>query len=48
MPEPNAANRITALAGFQVSSDGRYINIVCVSESGGSLKTFHGTMGLRT
>jgi hypothetical protein len=48
LPEADAANRITALAGFQLSSEGSYINITCISESGGSLKTFKGTVGLRT
>ncbi len=47
-PEADASNIITALTGFQLYSDGGYISITCISESGGSLKAFKGTVGLRT
>jgi hypothetical protein len=47
-PSVDAANKITALSGFDISSDGNYINITCVSESGGRTKSAEGTVGLRT
>lgn len=47
-PEIDASNSITALYGFKISLGGGYIDIVCASKSGGGIKTFEGTVGLRT
>lgn len=47
-PEIAASNKITELYGFDISSDGNYINIKCETKSGGSIETSEGTVGLRT
>jgi hypothetical protein len=47
-PKQQTANRITDLYGFSISESGNYIDIVCVSDSGGKLQSIKGTVGLRT
>jgi len=47
-PKPETANRITDLYGFSITGSGNYIDIVCVSESGGASQVIKGTVGLRT
>ncbi len=48
MPNADAANIITSLSGFEVKAGGSYIDVVCQSGQGESIKIFHGTVGLRT
>lgn len=47
-PNVDASNSITGLDGFRISFGEGYIDIVCISESGGNAQTFEGTVGLRT
>jgi hypothetical protein len=47
-PAVAAANRITALEGFEVAQNGSYIDITCVCKNGGRLLTVEGTVGLRS
>lgn len=48
LPAVAAANRITALEGFEVKQNGSYIDITCVCKNGESLLTVEGTVGLRS
>jgi|AGTN01.1.fsa_nt_gi hypothetical protein len=47
-PAVAAANRITALEGFEVKQNGKTIDITCVCKNGDSLLTVEGTVGLRS
>jgi hypothetical protein len=47
-PSVAAGNRITALKDFALERQGAYISITCVCESGDSLLTVEGIVGLRS
>ena len=47
-PAVAAANRITALEGFELRQNDNYVKITCTCKSGDSLLTAEGTVGLRS
>jgi hypothetical protein len=47
-PSVEAANKITTLSAFDISLEGKYVKVTCVSISGDKTKSVEGTVSLRT